>query len=193
MAYSLVVWFRLLPFSIGEREKNGIDGGHPLFLEPKDRWRSRGKTAFWGNFGMNDLPASLKELIFAATIRPRRPAFLAVDRNGRLGRQGGELERYGLGRLHEGDRVEEEVFWLQDLFPLQEECQFFPWVQTGNGLAVDLYLLKGGEDDWVLLLEATQEEIQRREMQQAANEFSLTRERLERERDGESSERRECE
>jgi hypothetical protein len=81
--------------------------------------------------------------------------------------------------LHEGDRVEEEVFWLQDLFPLQEECQFFPWIQTGNGLAVDLYLLKGMEEDWVLLLEATQEEIQRREMQQVANEFSLTRERLE--------------
>lgn len=131
---------------------------------------------------MKDLPASLKELIFAATIWPRRPAFLAVDRNGRLGRRGGELERYGLDRLHEGDRVEEEVFWLQDLFPLQEECQFFPWVQTGNSLAVDLYLLKGGEEDWVLLLEATQEEIQRREMQQAANEFSLTRERLEGER-----------
>ncbi|MBT4499111.1 MAG: hypothetical protein HOC74_15385 [Gemmatimonadetes bacterium] len=128
---------------------------------------------------MNDLPAALKELIFAATIRPRRPAFLAVDRKGRLGQQGGELERYGLGRLHEGDRVEEEVFWLQDLFPLQEECQFFPWIQTGNGLAVDLYLLKGMEEDWVLLLEATQEEIQRREMQQVANEFSLTRERLE--------------
>jgi class 3 adenylate cyclase len=127
---------------------------------------------------MADLPGPLLELVYSLAIESRSPAFLLVAKDGRLLAWGGEVEAYGLGDLHKGEEIGAQVFFLEGLLPLQDGSLLLPCVQTGPGSFADMYLGGADEGDWVLLLDATADEAERRRMQQKANDLSLLRGKL---------------
>src|SRR4030095_8559106 len=84
---------------------------------------------------------------------------------------------YGMTGLQKGLRFREQVIFLEGLFPLQDPPLLLPCVETGSGLFADIHIFSGEDGNWVLLLDATLEELQRRLFHQKANDLSLRYER----------------
>lgn len=126
---------------------------------------------------MLNLPSPVVDYIYALTLETRSPAYLLVEKDGRLSNWGGQLTAYGVMNLQKGDYVGERVCFLEGIFPLDAPDLFLPCIQTENGLSADVHIFQGDEGDWVLLLNATLEESQRHLIQQKGNDLSLLQEK----------------
>lgn len=124
---------------------------------------------------MLDLPTPVIDYIHTLTIENRSPAYLFVDKNGCLSHWGGKLAAYGVQDLQIGQYVGEKVFFLEGLLPLDDSPIFLPCIKTEDGRSVDVYIFPGDGGDWVLLLDATLEEIQQSLIQQQGNDLKLLR------------------
>jgi len=122
---------------------------------------------------MLEFPPTVFDYIYSQTIESRSPAYLLVAKDGRLADWGGKLEAYGITGLQKGEYALEQVCFLKGLLPLDGTPLFLPCVQVESSLPADIHIFPGDEGDWVLLLDATAEEIQRRQFQQKACELSL--------------------
>jgi signal transduction histidine kinase len=126
---------------------------------------------------MSGLPAPVLDFLQAHIQATRSPAYLVVDKRGRLRGWGGNLSTYGITRLRRGAAVAGKAHFLEGLLPLDDSPMYFPCVETASGTFADIHLFPGDERDWVLLLDATTDEVQRRLLQQKANDLSLLQER----------------
>ena len=126
---------------------------------------------------MTGFPAAITEHLLTAAGLERSPAYLQVEPDGRLTAWGGEVDRYGLEGLKLGQSVEQQVFFLAGLLPLDGPTLFLPCVQAGHGLAADIHVFHRDGYDWVLFLDSTPLAVQGRLAQQQANELSLLHER----------------
>ncbi|MBD0345230.1 MAG: adenylate/guanylate cyclase domain-containing protein [Coleofasciculus sp. Co-bin14] len=126
---------------------------------------------------MLDLPRPVLEYLYALTVGIRSPAYLLIQKNGRLLDWGGNLEVYGITNLQKGEIVEEKLFFLQGLLPIDSSPLFLSCVKTEDEMSADIHIFPGDEGDWVLLLDATWDEIQQSVVQQKGNELSLIREK----------------
>lgn len=126
---------------------------------------------------MVDLPRPVLDYLHAITVESRSLAYLLIEKEGRLSDWGGNLDAYGIVNLQKGEFIEEKVFFLQGLLPLEGSPLFLPCMKTGYGLSTDIHIFPGEEGDWVLLLDATSDEIRQQVVQQKGNELSLVREK----------------
>ena len=122
---------------------------------------------------MRDLPPPVLEYLRTLIVDNRSLAYLQIDKRGCLSNWGGNLAAYGMTGLRKGLPVGEQVVFLEGLFPLQDSPLLLPCVETGSGLFADIHILSGEDGNWVLLLDATPEEVQRRLFHQKANDLSL--------------------
>ncbi len=127
---------------------------------------------------MAQLPNPVLNYLNHLASQHREPAYLLVNREGNLIGWGGNVEAYGISDLRAGNPVGEQVFFLEGLFPLNIDKTVLPCLQTESGRATDLHLFSAPEGDYVLLLDATTQEMQQRLMQQKGNELSLSYQRL---------------
>jgi signal transduction histidine kinase len=127
---------------------------------------------------MADLPAVVSEFLDNLFITDTQPAYLLVDESGILTSWGGRLENYGVRNLRAGEPINEQVYFLEGLLPLEQEQLLLPCMQTDSGRPADLHLFSTPEGDCVLLLDASTKEEQQRVMQQKGNELSLNHQQL---------------
>ena len=125
---------------------------------------------------MSGLPGPVLDFLQAQLQETRSPAYLVVDKGGRLRGWGGKLSTYGITHLQQGSVVAESVHILEGLLPLEDSPIYFPCVETASGIFADIHIFPGDERDWVLLLDATADEVQRRLLQQKAHDLSLLQE-----------------
>jgi len=92
-------------------------------------------------------------------------------------RLGGHLSTYGITHLRKGRPVSRTIYCLECLLPLDDSPLYLPCVETSSGIFADIHIFPTGDRDWVLLLDATDNEVQRRLLQQKANDFSLLQEK----------------
>lgn len=123
------------------------------------------------------LPPEFQSWISSHFLHKRSPAYLIADRQARLIDWGGNLEFYGVRNLKQGKPVDEQIHFLEGLLPLRSAEMFLPFVQTDSGVYMDIHLFSG-DNDCVLLLDATKEEIQQSLMQQKANDLNILRDRV---------------
>ena len=123
---------------------------------------------------MLELPAPLLDYIHTITVENRSLAYLLVRKDGCLSKWGGNLSAYGFTDLQQGEYVGEQVFFLEGLLPLQSSPIFLSCIKTEYGVSADVHLFPSDEGDWVLLLDATLDELQRSLIQQG-NDLSLIR------------------
>lgn len=126
---------------------------------------------------MPELPSRIQQHLHSLIAEDRSPAFILSDPAGNLAACGGALEAYGLANLELGAPVDEQIFLLTGLLPLEKE-EMQPCVHTESGRPADLHFLKAEEGDYVLFLDAAKQEEQQRLMQQKGNELSLNYQRL---------------
>ncbi|MCJ8282583.1 MAG: hypothetical protein MJK14_22855 [Rivularia sp. ALOHA_DT_140] len=86
---------------------------------------------------------------------------------------GGKLNEYGIADLQQGEDASQQIFFLEGLLPLDDVPLFLPCVKTERGVCADVHLFPEEEGDWVLLLDATWDEIQIFKVQQEANSSRL--------------------
>lgn len=127
---------------------------------------------------MSQLPLRLQQHLHSLIAEDRHPAFVLSDASGLLVNSGGKLANYGLAELQHGQPVDEQIFQLAGLLPLETDEMLLPCVHTEAGVPADLHFLRADEGDYVLFLDATQQERQQRLMQQKGNELSLNYQRL---------------
>lgn len=124
------------------------------------------------------LPSAVSDYLLQLAREERRPAFLAIDSEGRLSDSGGALRAYGLENLTKGAPVTSEAFFLEGMIPLEGQPIFLPCVKADAGLIADIHIFKHADLDWVVLLDAASHEIQQKIFQQRTNQLSLASERL---------------
>ncbi len=88
------------------------------------------------------------------------------------------MATYGIEGLDRGQFLADRVLFLAGMLPLAGPALSLPCVRTESGPATDVHIFPGDEGDWILLLDATDEEEKLVMLQQANNELSLLRHKL---------------
>lgn len=126
---------------------------------------------------MLELPAPIVDYLCRHTNKTCNPAYLLIDKDGHLLSWGGQLAFYGVQNLEKDKKIEKQVFFLQGIFPLDNNDLFLPCIQMENHTSVDVHIFPTNNGDWVLLLDATSAEQKRRLLQQKSNDLSLLRQK----------------
>jgi signal transduction histidine kinase len=122
---------------------------------------------------MYALPSPLVEQLGKFIANTSSPAYLLVDKQGRLQEWGGALAAYGLENLRTGAPVQEQVDFLVGLLPGIETPLFWPCVQVGSDVFTDIHVFPADRGDWVLLMDVSAAARERRRQQQRIHDSSL--------------------
>ena len=121
------------------------------------------------------LPQPLLDYLSTSLLAPRSPAYLGIDKDGRLADWGGSLDAYCLSRLERGKPVEEILVFLAGFFPLDPLPLVLSYMKIGNARSTNVHLVPGRTTDWILLLDASKEEHHQMLLQQKTNDLALLR------------------
>ena len=80
---------------------------------------------------------------------------------------GGDLSRYGLADLREGDIAVQQAYFLEGLLPLGDSSSVLSSVETAPEVFADIHLIRTANGDCTLFLDATQEVTERAQIEQA--------------------------
>lgn len=127
---------------------------------------------------MLDVPAPVVAYIITFMLEQFSLAYILVKKDGCLSAWGGKLGAYGVTNLQKGTNAGEQIFFLEGLLPLDDSPLFLPRIKTEYGICADVHILPTTEGDWVLLLDASRDEIQLSLIQQQVNDFSLFQEKF---------------
>jgi hypothetical protein len=122
---------------------------------------------------MLDIPTSVTGYILSFLREERSLAYLLISKDGFLSSWGGQLSNYGFQNLKQGEKVGKQVFFLEGLLPLEDTPIFFPCVKISSEICADIHLFPSEEGDWVLLLDATWDEMHIAIVQQQINHSNL--------------------
>ncbi len=126
------------------------------------------------------MPAKVSDYLCALTIETRTPVYLHTCKNGHLLNWGGNIDAYGIKPLHLNQPIGSQVSFLNDFLPLNHGSLFFPCVKPSAHISTDIHIFHTEDGDWTLLLDATEEELRQKRLQQKGNELRLLRKELER-------------
>lgn len=126
---------------------------------------------------MYDFPAPILAYIYRLALENRSPAYLLSGKDGCLLDWGGYLDFYGISNLQKGICIGEKIFFLEGFLPLQGSDLFLPSLKTDSNISIDIHIFAGEGGDWVVLLDASADEIQRTLIQQKTNDLSLLRDK----------------
>ena len=116
-----------------------------------------------------DIPLPITKYLMNFMRESRSLAYLFVGKDGCLSSWGGKLTVYGVANLQQGEDASQQIFFLEGLLPLDDFPLFLPCVKTNRGICADIHLFPEEEGDWVLLLDATWDEMQIFKVQQEVN------------------------
>ena len=133
--------------------------------------------------GRSELPAPIRDYIVELAMESRAPAYLLVGDDGRLIEAGGDAAEYELTGLRAGEDAGTQLSFLAGLLPLDTDSFQLPQVRLAHGPYVDVYLFRGAQGTWVLLLNATPEATGRQRIQQRTYDLALQVGDLQREGD----------
>lgn len=109
-------------------------------------------------------------------IRDTLPAYLQVRRDGgRLISWGGNVSNYGISDLQIGKPIGEQLCFMAGLLPVGQSPFYLSCVKTEFGQPADIHIFSGDKCDWILLMDAGQEEVRNALLQQKTNDLSLLR------------------
>ncbi len=127
---------------------------------------------------MLNIPHPVANYLLSFLSQDYSLAYLLVHKDGSLSRWGGNLGKYGLTNLRQGEKANHQLFFLEGLLPLQDLPLFLPHIQTNQGVYTDIHIFPTEEGDWVLLLASAWNEKHISVIQQKLNDFSLLQEKI---------------
>lgn len=124
---------------------------------------------------MLNLPQPIVTFLCSTVVRDRFPAYLQISKEGELLAFGGDCDRYGLNRLNLHQLVDEQIFFLAGLLPLQEAAMHIPFLEIEEDIIAEVHLFAEQDQDWVIFFDATTENEKHVLIQQKVNDLSLLR------------------
>jgi hypothetical protein len=122
---------------------------------------------------MLEFPAPIHDFVLALTFETRLPAYLLVADDNTVIEWGGNLGTYNITGLQKNVDLDQQIYFLAGLLPLDEKNIFLPSVKMESGVYADVYLFRGAQGTWVLLLDASPTTIEQRRMQQKVHDLNL--------------------
>ncbi|MEB3218079.1 MAG: hypothetical protein VKN72_17875 [Nostocales cyanobacterium 94392] len=120
-----------------------------------------------------DIPFPVSNYLVNFMRESRSLAYIFVGKNGCLSNWGGKLTQYGIVNLQQGIDASQQIFFLEGLLPLDDFPLFLPCLKIEHGICADVHLFPETDGDWVLLLDATWDEMQIFKVQQEVNSYRL--------------------
>jgi len=139
-----------------------------------------------------NLPDSVQAYLANKMIDSKFAACVQVSKEGHYLDARGELEKYGIDHLKEGEDVCDRLSFLEGFFPLSPRSEVLPHIHISPQLIVDVHIIsqvfanrfspqsvvsrktdKNAECGWILLLDTTLETRQQQQLQQQGNELRL--------------------
>lgn len=125
-----------------------------------------------------DLPQHVSDSLLQLVEAQRFLAHLVVDDTQMLIMSvGGKLAHYGLGDLTVGGAANEQLPFLEGMFPLLETPFLIRSLQMPSGRIADVHFFAEGDLVWVVLLDTTTEHDETQKVQQKAYDMTLLSER----------------
>ncbi len=119
------------------------------------------------------LPSPVLEYLGKFMAATGSPGYLLVDRQGGLLEWGGSLSVYGLTDLRSGVPILNQVDFLVGLLPGTDTALYYPCVELGSGLFIDVHVFPADRGDWVLLLDVSSEAQERRQLHQRIHDWKI--------------------
>jgi hypothetical protein len=127
---------------------------------------------------MLEIPESIIVYIVNLMLESRSLAYLLISKDGNPLIWGGKLANYGIQELRKNENIEQQIFFLAGLLPLDDSPIFLPRVKSEEGISADVHIFPSSEGDWVLLLDASLDEMQLSLIQQLAHDSILFRDKV---------------
>ncbi len=126
-------------------------------------------------------PNTVINKILKITMQTEKFAYLAIDQQGTLAHQGGDLQVIGLPTWAIGDNITDEAFFLMGFFPMVREYESIPSVSISNTKTVDIHLFKEDVLSWIILVDKTTAMEWQQQARQKSNELNLLKQQLDKE------------
>ncbi len=101
--------------------------------------------------------------------------YALTDHDGRIQSWGGDLQQLGIGPLATGQKLTDQLPFMEGLLTFTEPTLYLPMVTTDNHLTLDIHILRHEGGHALLFIDACYKERRWVETQQAANEAALYR------------------
>jgi hypothetical protein len=129
---------------------------------------------------MADFPEAIRDFVMALTFESRLPAYLLIADDNAVIDWGGNLDTYNITSLQKNADLDQQVYFLAGLLPLEQNSIFLPSLKIEGGVYADIHIFRGGQGTWILLLDASPATIEQRRMQQQLHDLNLQLIELER-------------
>lgn len=131
-------------------------------------------------------PSNVTDKILQITLGANTFAYLAIDEQGIVVNQGGDLKSMGLPPWQPGEKITESAFFLSGMLPLNNNYELLPSIHTNDTEVIDIHLFQDGGIVWIILENKTEDLEWQMLARQKANELQMLRRKVER-MDSESS------
>ena len=118
-------------------------------------------------------PDNVTNKILQITLQTQTFAYLAIDKQGVLVSQGGQLDVIEIQHWKSGDNIFDEALFLTGFFPLSSDYEYIPSYHVNDNTVVDVHLFKDQELDWIILVDKTEDLEWQSQARQKANELRL--------------------
>ena len=122
---------------------------------------------------IDNFPAPVISFLRGLLLEKRDPAYLVLDREGRLLDSGGKLDLYGLQEVKRGESLTEQMHFLQGMLPFESGEVSLPFIEMTGNIYADIHLFQSGDFHYVLLVDVTSAGMQQSLLQQKANDLNL--------------------
>ncbi len=126
----------------------------------------------------NPYPDNVINKILQITLKTHKSAYLAVDNQGILVDQGGNIEALGLPRWEIADNILDNALFLTGFVPMSNECEYIPSLQITDSIVVDIHLFRDKDLNWAILLDKSKDHEWQSQARQKANELRLLQNKI---------------
>jgi hypothetical protein len=122
---------------------------------------------------MENFPDQVRNYIFNLCKQKCSIAYLKLDKEGTVCDLGGELQKYELSFLKQGQKIDNSIDYLSGFFPLIDNQLILEDIQINSDLFVDIHIFSTNSTDWIVWLDKTCGVQLKQQWQQKYNELNL--------------------
>lgn len=123
-------------------------------------------------------PDNVINKILQITLETQTFAYLAIDNQGILINQGGNMEAMGMRTWRIGEDILNDALFLSGLLPMTNTYECIPSVQLTDKHIVDVHVFQDHDCNWVILVDKTDQLEWQSQARQKGNELRLLQQKL---------------
>ncbi len=123
-------------------------------------------------------PEKVVDKILQVTLQSKSFAYLAIDPDGVLLSQGGEVSVLGMPAWQPGQSILDDALFLSGYLPMRDKYETIPDYQVDDTRVIDVHLFRDQDCIWVILVDKTSDKEWELSARQKGNELRLLKQQL---------------